>query len=429
MVAHQLPSRPGPTEDTAVTILDHQDGRCDPDAYVAFANALDESSADRLLTDRELALRRRVREIVATDVAPRGADIDRSHAFAHDSYQALASAGLGGLIFPKEWGGTGDTNVAYAAAMEEIAAGCAATSLVYMTQVHAAYPIWKSGSDALAERFIPSLLDGRTYGSLAITEPDAGSDVSALRTRVTRIGTSDRPTYSISGSKTFITTGDRSDVLVCFATIDPRRGRDGVTALVVEGDRAGLSRGTPFAKMGMHGSSTAEVFFTEVEVPADNLLGEEGAGWQVVMASVVKSRISAAAQGVGIARAAYGETLACLHRLHGGHIPADLSSALADMRGEVLRGRLLLFAVAREADQMDDPSRGQIAIMKQSCTDLGWRVSVAATRILGAYGDLVEIGVERRLRDAAVTQIYDGTNDVQRMLIGRDTRSRVKELA
>ncbi len=401
----------------------------DPDRYLAAARATDESASDQLLTEREAQVRVRVREVVATEVAPRAADVDAAHTFAHDSYQALAAAGLAGLIFPRRWGGTEDTHVAYAVAMEEIAAGCAATSLIYMTQTHAAYPIWVGGSEELATRYIPGLLDGTRYGSLAITEPDAGSDVASLKTRATPDSGGGVPAgYTVTGSKTFITTGDRADVIVCFATVDPALGREGITALAVDGDAAGLTRGRPFLKMGMHGSSTAELFFSGVRVPAGNRIGAEGDGWRIVMASVVKSRISAAAQGVGIARAAYTRALLALHEVHGRRLPDEATFALADLRGDILRGRLLLLSIAREADRSVAPSPGQIGIMKQSCTDLGWRASVEAARILGPLGDLADLGVERCLRDAKVTQIYDGTNEVQRILIGRDTTRTFAEL-
>jgi alkylation response protein AidB-like acyl-CoA dehydrogenase len=399
----------------------------DPDGYLRMHALLDEPACDRFLDDRELAVRRQVRGIVAAEVAPRASELDRTHAFAHDSYQALAKAGFGGLLFPRRWGGTEDTNVAYAVAMEEIAAGCAATSLVFMTQMHAAYPIWHGGSEELAARYIPGLIDGRAYGSLAITEPDAGSDVARLKTRAWRLS-GDDTTYSLSGSKTFITTGDRADVIICFATVGGGLGRDGITAFVVDGDSAGLTRGAPLAKMGMHGSSTAEIFLDEVAVPGDRMLGAEGTGWQLLMASVVKSRISAAAQGVGIARAAYAATLWALKSLYGKSLPPEVTFALAELRGQIAQGRLLLLATAREVDKKPDPSRAQIAIMKQVCTDLGFQASVTAARILGPYGDLAELVVERCLRDAKVTQIYDGTNEVQRLIIGRETVRQIGEL-
>lgn len=393
----------------------------DPESYLDWHGAADETVSDRLLNDRELQVRTEIRRIVAAEVAPRAAATDRDGLFAGDGYRALARAGYGGLIFPEALGGTGDSHVAYAAAIEEIAAGCPATSLIYMTQTHAAYPILLAGSDDLARRYIPGLLNGNQYGSMAITEPDAGSDVAGISTRATpAVLSTGEAGYTVSGAKTFITTGDRADVIVLFASTDPKQGRNAVTALVVEGSSAGVTRGRPFQKMGMHGSGTAELFFSDLEVPAENRLGAEGSGWKLVMSSVIKSRISAAAQGVGMARAAYVRTLAALRQIHGPRLPEEAKSALAQMRGEILRGRLLLLSTAREVDVAETPSTAQIGMMKQACTDLGWSVSLAAAGILGPFGDYAELGVERMLRDVKVTQIYDGTNEVQRLLIGRD---------
>ncbi|MGW4335423.1 acyl-CoA dehydrogenase family protein [Rhodococcus koreensis] len=396
----------------------------DPKAYVALQSLVDEPAADQYLTERERAVRTHTRDVVAREVAPRAHEIDANHTFPHDNIQALAREKLCGLIFPERLGGTDDSNVAYAVAMEEISAGCAATSLVFMTQMHAAYPILHTGSEALANRYIPGLLDGSRYGSLGITEPGAGSDASSLATTAT-------PTddgWSISGQKTFITTGDRADVIICFATVDRSKGRDGISAFVVDGDAPGVGHGQPFHKLGMHGSSTAEVFFDGVTVPTSSLLGEEGAGWSVLMSSVVKSRISAAAQGVGLARSAYVRTLAALTRHFGPRLPDEHTFALADLRGRILQGRLLLQSVARQVDTNPDVTPGQIGLMKQCCTDLGFHAAVEATRILGPMGDLSVLGVERCLRDAKVTQIYDGTNEIQRLLIGRETTRALKEL-
>lgn len=174
----------------------------------------DEPVADRLLGEAELRLRAEVREVVDREVAPRAAEADRSRAFVHDSYQALARAGYGGLLFPRDLGGSDDSNLAYAVVMEEIAAACGATSLVFMTQMHAAYPIYVAGDAEQQRRYIPRLCSGASYGSLAITEPGAGSDVASLRTTARR----SRYEYYLNGTKTFITTGDRADVIVCFAT-------------------------------------------------------------------------------------------------------------------------------------------------------------------------------------------------------------------
>ena len=405
-------------------ILEPLDIDTDAKVYIAVQDRLDEPVADAALTDREREIRTHTRDVVAREVVPRAAHLDATCEFAHDSVQALASEGLCGLVFPEHLGGTGDTNVAYAVAMEEITAGCAATSLVFMTQMHGAYPILLAGSAVQQQRYIPPLLNGSRYGALGITEPNAGSDVSSLTTTATETPGG----WSLSGQKTFITTGDRADVIICFATTDRSQGRHGVTAFIVEGDWPGVTHGQPFHKMGMNGSSTSELFFDQVAVPHDNVLGEVGRGWSIVMSSVVKSRISAAAQGVGIARSAYARTLLALRGIYGDTVPAEHTFALAQLRGRILQGRLLLHAVARQVDNDPDITPGQIGMMKQSCTDLGFQASVEATRILGPYGDLAVLGVERCLRDSKVTQIYDGTNEIQRLLIGREITRTLKEL-
>lgn len=399
----------------------------EPEAYLALHGALDEEVSDALLSDRERAVREQTRRVVAEHVAPGAAARDRDHAFAHDGYQALAHAGLGGLLVPEEHGGTGDSTVAYAAAMEEITAGCAATSLVFMTQMHAAYPILHSGSPELIRDYVPGLVDGSRYGSLGVTEPGAGSDASSLRTlAVPEKGPDGSPvSYRLTGAKTFITTGDRSDVIICFSTVDPAAGRRGITAFLVDGDAAGLTRSAPFEKMGMHGSTTAELFFDQTPVPASHRLGGEGEGWAIVISSVTKSRISAAAQGVGLARGAYAHALAGAHRAYGRDLPADVTFALADMRGRILAARLVLLTVARQVDR-GRAGGGAVGLMKQTCTDTGWQVALAAVKVLGRAGDLAVLGAERYLRDAKVTQIYDGTNEVQRLLVGRDTADRLK---
>jgi alkylation response protein AidB-like acyl-CoA dehydrogenase len=383
--------------------------------------AFDEPIADALLGIAERDIRARVREVAAADIAPRASEVDRTSTFPQDSYQALARAGLGGLSFPVALGGGGATTLAYAVAVEEVAAVCAATSLVFMTQMHAAYPIYLAGSDDLRTRFIPGICRGEIYGSLAITEPDAGSDVAGLRTTARRAGEQ----YVLNGSKTFITAGDRADVIICFATLDRSLGRRGITAFVIEGDSPGLTRGQPFSKMGMHGSSTAELFFDDVRVPATHRLGAEGGGWSLMVQSVVKSRISAAAQGVGLASGAFAAGLAAVGELG---IPDNVTSyALARQRTKILQGRLLLYATAGAADRDVGPSTADIAMMKLACTDLGVRTSQDMTGLLGWAGDLSDFGVERYLRDARVTQIYDGTNEVQNMLISRDIRAKVAE--
>ena len=396
----------------------------DPTLFAEFQALADDPVTDVLLDAREKEIRSRARKIVAESVAPHAVEIDATHEFPTSQMNRLAGEGLGGILFPEHLGGSGDSNVAYAAAMEEISAACPATSLVFMTQMHAAYPIYQNGTEEQQRQYIPRLNSAEAYGSIAITEPDAGSDVAAMSTVANPVDGG----WVINGQKTFITTGDRAHVISCFATTDRSAGRDGITAFIVDGQAEGLGRGKPFDKLGMNGSSTAELYFDNVFVPESNLLGEVGKGWGIVMRSVGKTRISAAAQGVGIARGAYIRTLAALKHLHGSRLPDNALFALGEMRGKILQGRLLLFATARRADADPDITPGQIGVMKQSCTDLGFTTALECMRLLGPHGDLRRYGVEQLLRDSKVTQIYDGTNEIQRLLIGRETSRALKGL-
>jgi alkylation response protein AidB-like acyl-CoA dehydrogenase len=394
----------------------------DPKRYTDYQGLADDPVTDVLLDVDEKDVRDRTRVVAAETIAPGAAEADAAHAFPHESVKALSTAGLGGILFPEHLGGTNQSNVAYAIAMEEITAACPSTSLIFMTQMHAAYPIFQTGTEDQQRRYIPGLITAEAYGSIAITEPDAGSDVAGMTTVAKPVDGG----WLLNGQKTFITTGDRADVISCFATVDRSAGREGITAFIVEGTAEGVTRGKPFDKLGMHGSSTAELYFDNAFVPTENLIGEEGKGWSIVMNSVGKTRISAAAQGVGLARGTYLRTLAALRHLHGPKLPDEVLFALGEMRGRILQGRLLLVATARSADAEHSITAGQIGVMKQSCTDLGYRTAIECMRLLGPHGDNRRYGVERLARDAKVTQIYDGTNEIQRLLIGRETSRALK---
>jgi alkylation response protein AidB-like acyl-CoA dehydrogenase len=236
--------------------------------------------------------------------------------------------------------------------------------------------------------------------------------------------------YVLSGAKTFITTGDLADVIVLFATVDREAGRRGITAFLLDRDAPGLSAGRVLGKLGLRGSSTAELFLDECRIPGDNRLGEEGAGYGLSIRSVVKSRMSAAAQGVGFARAAYtaaARWAASRDLLSSGRRDAQaVQFTLAELRTEVAAARTLLYATAGLVDRAEGDPVAEVAMCKLRCTDTGVAVALAAMDLLGEDGDLVSVGVERVLRDARATQIYDGTNQVQRLLIARDLRGRLE---
>jgi len=365
-----------------------------------------------------------VRRVVAAEVAPRAAQLDSTSEFPQESYQALAGASVAGLLIPERWGGQQANTVTYAAAMEEISAACGATSTVYMTQMHCAHPILLAGTDAQRARWLARLCQGKAYGAIAVSEPGAGSDVASMATIARRDGDS----YVLSGQKIFISTGDRADVVVVFATVDRSRGRHAITAFLIERDMPGFSAGRPMHKLGQRGASTVELFLSDCRVPARNRLGTEGKGYALSISSVMKSRISAAAQGVGFARGAYERTVA--HLGAQGMLSAarrdaqDVQFAVAGIRTRIAAARAMLHATAALADGSEADPAAEIAMAKLHCTELAVDVAAEAVELLGADGDRVDLDVERMLRDAKVTQIYDGTNQIQRMLIARDIRLR-----
>lgn len=375
----------------------------------------------RRLRDRDVL--DAVAAVVRDTVEPGAPEVDRTGEFPLRSLRALADAGVGGLLMPRELGGQQSSSAVYADAVSAIAAACGSTSTVYMTQLHCAHPILIQGGHDQARRWIPRLCSAEAIGAIALTEPDAGSDVAAMRTRARRNG----DTYVVDGGKTFISNGDVADVVVLFATVDHQRGRDGITAFLIETDGlAGLRAGKPMKKLGQKGASTVELTFDGVRIPVGWRLGGEGEGYALLVRSVVKSRISAAAQGVGFATGAYEATVryASERGLLSSAAPEsqDFQFRLAELRSAIFAGRAMLHAVCDLVDASEVDPMAEVSMAKLHCTSLGVQVAAACVELLGEDGDRVELGVERRLRDAKITEIYDGTNQVQSMLIARDTR-------
>lgn len=362
-------------------------------------------------------------DVLQHTIEPEASNIDQHHLFPRRGLRALADAGLGCLPMPRELGGQSSRTSVYADAVTRIAAACGSTSTVYMTQLHCAHPIHLQGTEEQQRRWIPAISAADAVGAIALTEPDAGSDVSAMRTTARRDGAD----YLINGSKIFISNGDVADVVVLFATVDPARGKDGITAFLIEAKEVeGYQAGKPMHKLGQKGASTVELSFDNCRIPAESMLGEEGDGYPLLLKSVQKSRISAAAQGVGFATGAFDAAVRYFTdrdmlsaRYRAGQ---DLQFALAALYSEIFAARAMLDRVSDLVDDAEGDPTLQVSMAKLHCTALGVRVSNMCIELLGDDGDRVDLGVERRFRDAKIAEIYDGTNQVQSMLIARGIR-------
>ena len=362
-------------------------------------------------------------EVIRNVIEPQAARIDREGVFPHTALRALAGAGLGVLLMPRALGGQQTPTAVYAEAVARISAACGSTSTAYMTQLHCAHPIHLRGRPGQQQRWIPALCSADAIGAIALTETGAGSDVASMRTTARRHD----DTYVIHGGKTFISNGDVADVIVLFATLDPRLGKEGITAFLIEtAQLQGFSAGTPMKKLGQKGASTVELSFDDCRIPRDALLGEEGQGYPLLLESVTKSRISAAAQGLGFAQGAYDATARLcaeqgLLSSRARHAQ-DLQFSLAAIRSEIFSARSMLQAVCDLVDTSDVDATIEVSMAKLHCTALGVRVASTCVELLGEDGDRLDLGVERRLRDAKIAEIYDGTSQVQSMIIARDIR-------
>jgi alkylation response protein AidB-like acyl-CoA dehydrogenase len=373
---------------------------------------------------RSSALLDELDEVIREVIAPSAAQADTEHRFPAEAIAALSAAGLGVVLMPEELGGAGAPTWVYAEAVARVSAACGATSTVYMTQLHCAHPIHVRGTPQQQRRWIPALCSGVAIGAIALTEPSAGSDVASMRTVALRDG--DR--FIIRGGKTFISNGDRADVIVLFASVDTSLGKDGITAFLLDtASLDGFGFGSPMNKLGQRGASTVELTLDDCAVPSDAVLGEVGEGYALLLDSVTQSRISASAQGVGFAQGAYQATVAWAQQ-HGllssrAREAQDLQFALSGLRSEIFAARSMLYEVCDAVDRDAASAAAAVSMAKLHCTGLGVRVPAACVELIGDDGDLVEVGVERRLRDAKIAEIYDGTSQVQSMLIARDIRT------
>ena len=374
---------------------------------------------DALLTEEERMLRASVREFASRELAPRAAEYDASESFPWDNVAALSALGLMGLTIGEEHGGAGASCAQLAVAIEEIARACAATSVVHLTHLSlGAECVVRYGDEAQRARWLPAMAAGETLGAFALTEPSSGSDAGDMRTRAARDGAD----YVLDGVKTFITNGPEAGLTVVFAATDPGAGRRGVSAVVVQQGAPGLTVTPQKGKMGIRASSTAELAFDGCRVPAANRLGEEGEGFRIALSVIDSSRISIAAQAVGIGQAALDAATAHVQqRSTFGEPLAERQAVqfmLADMATRLDAARLL----TRRAAQLKDaglPINKEAAMAKVYASEAAHFACDRALQLHGGYGYFRDSAVERLYRDQRVTEIYEGTSEVQRIVIAR----------
>ncbi|HEX2468240.1 MAG TPA: acyl-CoA dehydrogenase family protein [Solirubrobacterales bacterium] len=382
-----------------------------------------EATVPYALPQEFVDFRSTIRQIVTERVAPRAAEIDTNAEYPQDLRELFASQDLFGLPFDTEQGGTGTGTLMLNIAIEEVAKACASTALMLMIQELGTLPIKLFGSDEQRQRFLPRCASGEWTPAFALSEPEAGSDPGGMRTRAVRDGDE----WVIDGTKNWITNLGIADFYICFAVTDPAAGHShGISAFVVEADRPGFSVGKLEHKMGIRGSPTGQPIFDGVRVPHENLIGTEGEGFKVAMATLDRSRLGVAAQAVGIAQGAtdYAAAYAQERRQFGKPIASfqGIQFKLADMESRTAAARELLYRACSKVDS-DEADMGKYSAMaKLIASDTAMWVTTEAVQVLGGYGYVNEYPVERMMRDAKITQIYEGTNEIQRLVIARALR-------
>ncbi len=362
-----------------------------------------------------------VRDLARTRIQPRAAEIDEKGEFPWDMKQLLAEQGILGLPFAEEYGGSGASELTILQVIEEIAKSCATTALMLCVQQLGSLPIELAGTPEQKKRYFPGLASGEWLAAYGLTEPGSGSDAGAMTTRAEKRGNE----YVLNGMKHFITNAGLAHVNVIFAKTDMEApGTRGVSAFVVEGDRPGFRLGHIEHKMGIRGSQTGELIMEDCVIPAENLLGREGDGFKIAMATLDRTRPGVGAQALGIAQGAldFAVQYSKTRKQFGKPIAENqgIQFMLADMEAGVEASRQLIYNVGRMIDSGSKNFGRQSAIAKLFTSDMAIQVTSDAIQILGGYGYMREFPVERMMRDAKICQIYEGTNQIQRVVIARD---------
>ena len=360
-----------------------------------------------------------VRDFATTQVLPRAAEIDEKAEYPGELVAGLGQLGLMGTPFPEEYGGAAQSYLIFALTVEEVCRACASTGLIMDVNISlCGEPILMFGTEEQKQKYLVPLATGERLGALAMTEPEAGSDAASIKTIAERRGDH----YVINGRKIFITNGEVADTYVVTTVTDREKGAEGITDFIVEKSMPGVSFATHYDKLGIRGAPTTDVVFEDVEVPEENVLGGEGNGFKVTMDTLDAGRIGIAAQAVGIARAALEESLAYVKERHQFGRPISsfqgVQFMLADMATQLQAARNLMLRAAWLRDR-HIPCARESSMAKLYAGDTAMKVTTEAVQLFGGYGYIQEYPVERHMRDAKITQIYEGTQQIQRVVIAR----------
>jgi butyryl-CoA dehydrogenase len=380
------------------------------------------------LTQEQTMVREAARNFAREAVAPIAAEIDQTGRFPGEVFAQAGELGFAGVTVPEEFGGAGMDTVSYAILIEEISRACANMGVILsVNNSLVCDPILKFGNAEQKTKYLTPLAQGKLLGCFALTEPEAGSDAANQKTRAVRAG----DVYRLTGEKIFITCGANADVAIVFAMTQPEKKHKGISAFLVDTESRGFDRSKHQVKLGVNASGTVEIFLNDVEVPAGNLLGAEGDGFKIAMATLDGGRIGIAAQAVGIAQSAFEAARRySLERKVFGHPIADfqvLRFYLADMATEIDAARLLTLRAAAKKDEVARHGgrfAEEAAMAKLYAAEMAQRVTTKALQMHGGYGYTKEFPVERNFRDARITEIYEGTSEIQRVVIAREIFAR-----
>ncbi|MGE6377244.1 acyl-CoA dehydrogenase [Peribacillus muralis] len=371
------------------------------------------------LTEEHEMIRKMVRDFAQNEVAPTAAERDEEERFDREIFDKMAELGLTGIPWPEEYGGIGSDYLAYCIAIEELSRVCASTGVTLSAHTSlAGWPIYKFGSEEQKQKYLRPMAQGEKIGAYGLTEPSSGSDAGGMRTTAKLVGDE----YIINGSKIFITNGGIADTYVVFALTDPESKQKGTSAFIIESDFPGFSVGKKEKKLGIRSSPTTEIIFDECRVPKENLLGKEGEGFKIAMMTLDGGRNGIAAQAVGIAQGALDSAVnyAKERVQFGKPISAQqgIGFKLADMATGVEASRLLTYQAAW-LESVGLPYGKESAMSKLFAGDTAMKVTTEAVQVFGGYGYTKDYPVERYMRDAKITQIYEGTQEIQKLVISR----------